>query len=219
RSFGPNAPRKRELRMEQFEDRLLLSINPSGADDHVWNQTLARAIDRAADLGKYSEESLNAAESWVVGLSNGIPSAKVAGGLGADGYTWSGVTGGGLWSAALLLGATVVSIVLTPALLPWLPGRALAIKGAWVGGAFLAAVLGHAWYHVGSFGGALDGPINMAAWGLLIPAVASFFAMNFTGATTYTSLSGVRKEMALAVPLQACCALAGIVLWLVGQFV
>lgn len=143
----------------------------------------------------------------------------LAGGLGPGGYRWSDVLDVGLWSAALLLGATVLSVILTPALLPWLPGRALAIKGTWVGLAILLAVLGHGWYHGGPLGRMFEGSLNLAAWCLLIPASASFFAMNFTGATTYTSLSGVRKEMALAVPLQASAALAGTVCWLAGRFV
>jgi acetyl-CoA decarbonylase/synthase complex subunit gamma len=44
-------------------------------------------------------------------------------------------------------------------------------------------------------------------------------AMNFTGATTYTSLSGVRREMRVAVPIQAAAAGVGVVLWLIGRFV
>jgi len=143
----------------------------------------------------------------------------LAGGLGLDGYRRSRVADAGLWSAGLLLGSTVLSITLTPALLPWLPGRAFAIKGVWVGLAILLAVLGHAMYHGGPLQRVFEGPLNLAAWWLLIPASASFFAMNFTGASTYTSLSGVRKEMALAVPLQALCVLAGTVCWLAGRFV
>ena len=53
---------------------------------------------------------------------------------------------------------------------------------------------------------------------LLIPAVSSFVAMNFTGVSTYTSLSGVRREMRVAVPLQAACAVIGAGLWLTGRF-
>jgi acetyl-CoA decarbonylase/synthase complex subunit gamma len=53
----------------------------------------------------------------------------------------------------------------------------------------------------------------------MIPAVASFLGMNFTGASTYTSLSGVRREMRVAVPLQILGAVAGLGLWLAGRFV
>ena len=46
-----------------------------------------------------------------------------------------------------------------------------------------------------------------------------FFAMNFTGASTYTSLSGVKKEMHIAVPLQITAILIGFILWIVKRFV
>ncbi len=42
----------------------------------------------------------------------------------------------------------------------------------------------------------------MAGWFLISGAVSSFLTMNFTGASTYTSLSGVKKEMRFFVPLQ-----------------
>jgi hypothetical protein len=42
--------------------------------------------------------------------------------------------------------------------------------------------------------------------------------MNFTGASTFTSLSGVRKEMRIAVPLQLLGAVSGVVIWAVGLF-
>ena len=57
------------------------------------------------------------------------------------------------------------------------------------------------------------------AWCLIIPATASFAAMNFTGATTYTSLSGVRREMRFAVPVQALATMLGTVLWIAGRFI
>jgi acetyl-CoA decarbonylase/synthase complex subunit gamma len=37
--------------------------------------------------------------------------------------------------------------------------------------------------------------------------------MNFTGASTYTSLSGVKKEMRWAVPLEIGTGFAGLALW------
>jgi acetyl-CoA decarbonylase/synthase complex subunit gamma len=54
---------------------------------------------------------------------------------------------------------------------------------------------------------------------LLIVAIASFITMNFLGSTTYTSLSGVRREMRIAVPGQAIAAVAGLTLWIAGRFV
>ena len=59
----------------------------------------------------------------------------------------------------------------------------------------------------------------MLGWALLIPAVASFITMSFVGSTTYASLSGVRWEMRIAVPLQLLAAVVGMVLWIIGRFV
>ena len=53
----------------------------------------------------------------------------------------------------------------------------------------------------------------------MIPAIASFTLMNFTGSTTYTSLSGVKREMRRAVPLQTVAAVVGILCWLIARFV
>jgi len=139
----------------------------------------------------------------------------VLGGLGADGYSLARAAGAGLSSAGLFLAASAGSIVLAPALLPWLPGRALSLKGFWVGLLLLAGLLAP----VGLRSALLEDWPSTIAWCLLVPAVASFLAMNFTGATTYTSLSGVRREMRVAVPVQATAGLLGAVLWLVGRFV
>jgi acetyl-CoA decarbonylase/synthase complex subunit gamma len=43
--------------------------------------------------------------------------------------------------------------------------------------------------------------------------------MSFVGSTTYTSLSGVRWEMRIAVPMQLLAAVVGLVLWIAGRFV
>jgi acetyl-CoA decarbonylase/synthase complex subunit gamma len=43
--------------------------------------------------------------------------------------------------------------------------------------------------------------------------------MNFTGASTYTSLSGVKKEMRIAVPLQLTAAIIGAGMWMVSRFI
>jgi len=139
----------------------------------------------------------------------------VLAGLGPDGYLLSRATASGTASALLFLAAFVAGTVLTPTLLPWLPGRALSFKGAWIGIVMLFALGGC----VMSAQGAVPAWFSAAGWCLLIPATTSFAGMNFTGATTYTSLSGVRREMRLAVPIQAVAAVLGAALWLIGRFV
>ena len=134
--------------------------------------------------------------------------------LGPDGWSWPRLATVGVPSAVALLAAYLVAGVATPALLPWLPGRAFAVKGVWVG-LVTAAVT------VACLSGLPGCPCSlpaMAGWMLLIPAVASFMAMNFTGASTFTSLSGVKREVRSAAPIQAFLAIAGMVLWTVGRF-
>jgi hypothetical protein len=105
------------------------------------------------------------------------------------------------------LGAILVGAVLVPVLLPWIPGRAFAWKG-WLLGVFWAAL-------VNLLQGLL--PLTSASWQpaaahfLLLPAISAFLAMGFTGSSTYTSLSGVLKEMRYAVPAVIASASIGVV--------
>ena len=135
-------------------------------------------------------------------------------GMGPDGYLWQRVANTGVLSGGLFLGTFVVSNILGPALLPWLPGRPLSLKGACLGTLFVLGLAGLCLLNPGVLG---TWP-TMLGWGLLIPAVTSFITMSFVGSTTYTSLSGVRWEMRIAVPLQLLAAVVGMVLWIVGRF-
>jgi hypothetical protein len=64
-----------------------------------------------------------------------------------------------------------------------------------------------------------DNPIEILSWFLLITTISSFLAMNFTGSTTYTSLSGVKKEIKISVPIQVGFAITGIILQVIGKFI
>lgn len=134
------------------------------------------------------------------------------GGAGLQGWSIARVRTVGLPSAALLVAGFVSAAVLGPALLPWLPGRAFAVKGAVLGAATVAIFAALGWTPDPSW-------LQVAAWGLGIPALASFAVMNFTGATTFTSQSGVLREMRIALPLQLGAAVLAGGLWLVGLFV
>lgn len=107
------------------------------------------------------------------------------------------------------IGAILAGAVLTPALLPWIPGRAFSWKGWLVGLAWTCTVL--AFHGVNAYG-----TLNALALLLLLPSISAFLTMNFTGASTYTSLSGVRREMRFAVPTIVVLAAAGIGLWVAG---
>ncbi|OGS20981.1 MAG: hypothetical protein A3J83_05975 [Elusimicrobia bacterium RIFOXYA2_FULL_40_6] len=101
--------------------------------------------------------------------------------------------------------------VLGPLLLPWLPGRAFSLKGVSAGLiTFLIAYF---------FGFAGKNILSIAGSLFLMTALASFMLMNFTGASTYTSFSGVKKEMKAAVPLQAGALVVGLVIIVVKIFI
>jgi hypothetical protein len=136
----------------------------------------------------------------------------LAGGLHKKGFAVSNCLHEGCGAAGLFLLAYLAGGVLGPVLLPILPGRSFSLKGVWIGlGVWLAVVL---------FGfEAIKGGFSLASWGLMMPAVSSAIVMNFTGTSTYTSLSGVMREMRIAVPLQAIAAAIGVGLWVTSLFV
>ncbi len=132
-------------------------------------------------------------------------------GIGANVFSlidaWSrGLVALSAYAAGLLAGA-----VAAPILLPWIPGRAFALKGALTGVvAGLAVVLlfksGLVW-------------LETMALLLITVAISSYLAMNFTGSTPFTSPSGVEKEMRRAIPLQAGAVLIALVAWVSAGFV
>ena len=143
-------------------------------------------------------------------LPAGLIMLLIAGLFGPQGF-WADALRYGLFSIVALLGAVFAGAVALPLLLPWLPGRAFAVKGA-AAGAVAALVLAVTLRIIRV--GLLDSVrLETAAWMVLVPALASFLGMNFTGSSTYTSLSGVRKEMRWAVPFQVLTGVAGLALW------
>jgi acetyl-CoA decarbonylase/synthase complex subunit gamma len=140
-----------------------------------------------------------------------LPVVFILGGLkGAEGF-WNNALHHGLFAVMALLLAIFIGGVLTPLLLPFLPGRAFALKGFFL--SLPAAII-----YIYLWGPARVGPLEKWAWALLIPAVSAYLAMNFTGASTYTSLSGVKKEMRWAVPFEIAGAGAGLMLWFGALF-
>ena len=98
----------------------------------------------------------------------------------------------GLYDLIAYAGAVLAGKLITPALLPFIPGRSFAWKGWLVGMAWTALVL------------LLFKEYSLTAmigYLLLLPALSAWFALEFTGASTFTSPSGVLKEMRIAVPL------------------
>lgn len=128
--------------------------------------------------------------------------------LGPGGF-WENILSYGLFSIPALLTAIMAGAVLTPLFLPWLPGRAFSFKGLIIGLLAAAVLTASQWGNLVSWQARLE----IVAWCLLVLAATAYLAMNFTGASTYTSLSGVKREMRWAVPLEIGAGFAGLALW------
>jgi len=144
-----------------------------------------------------------------------LPVFFLLGGLGKPAGFWPTALDHGLYALFNLLGALAAGAILTPILLPWLPGRAFALKGLLIG---LVTVLVFTAFRADLLN-TWPGRIETLAWFFLTPAIAAYLAMNFTGASTYTSLSGVKKEMKWAVPVQIAAGAVGFCLWMGSRFI
>lgn len=143
-----------------------------------------------------------------------LPLLFLASGLGGPDRYWANAVQFGAFAVAAAFSALLAGTVLVPLLLPWIPGRAFSLKGLNLG--LLLAVLACGFR-------ALEAErwlerLGALAWLLLIPTVTAYLAMNFTGSSTYTSLSGVKKEMRVALPLQIGAGSLGLILWLISRF-
>lgn len=116
----------------------------------------------------------------------------------------------GLTALIALIGAVLTGVVLTPILLPWVPGRSFAVKGMITGLvwclAFFLLADGIRW-----------SPATTIASFLALPAISAFYALNFTGCTGFTSRSGVKKEMRIAIPIAGCALLASLLILIAGK--
>jgi acetyl-CoA decarbonylase/synthase complex subunit gamma len=125
-------------------------------------------------------------------------------GLDRTGFLFTKMFETSLFPLVNVVGAYLSGIVLAPLLLPFVPFRAFALKGAFWGAIFTLCV--YFFWQVSLFENIAFGFINLS--------IASFVAMNFTGSSTYTSLSGVKKEMKWAIPFQIVIAAVGLILFI-----
>jgi acetyl-CoA decarbonylase/synthase complex subunit gamma len=116
-------------------------------------------------------------------------------GLQPSGLLFKQAWFGGLPFLLLGLIAVFAGAFVTPVLLPFVPFRSFAIKG-WIVGMLSVALAVRAL-------GIVDGhaTIMLAATYLLFPAMSSYLALQFTGSTTFTGMSGVKKELRIGIPL------------------
>ncbi|NLE01022.1 MAG: hypothetical protein GX640_14235 [Fibrobacter sp.] len=131
----------------------------------------------------------------------------VLSGITKEGVIFKKAIGGVLPFAIAGLTSILTGTILTPLLLPVIPFRAFSIKGLFTGIAGLLLLL----FFIPVF---RSNPCLLAVSLIVVPAYSSYLALLFTGSTTYTSPSGVKKEMKAALPVYLICAGISIVLCL-----
>jgi len=102
----------------------------------------------------------------------------------------------------IIITAYLSGAFITPILLPWVPSRYFAAKGMIVGAITLFVLI--------LFQLISSNPLILFGWLLVTLAISSFLALNFTGASTFTSLSGVKKEMRIFIPIQIGFSITGL---------
>ena len=145
------------------------------------------------------------------GLQQGIPIILVlllVSGLASDEPFLQAMLVHGLPPSLAILAGISAGAIVTPLLLPWIPGRAFSVKGA-ICGLILFTIL----FILSGISGRGYSLLEQSSWLLLTLAVSSWFGMAFTGASTFTSLNGVKKEMLRAMPVQFVSIVSGIGLW------
>lgn len=126
-------------------------------------------------------------------------------------FSLKGVWDRGIIAIISLLFGILSGTLITPAALPFLPFKSFAAKGVVSGAIFAFCAL----FISSAFLLPLPAIAALYIFGIV---VSSWFAMSFTGATPFTSPSGVEKEMKRFIPIQAGGLLLSLVLWIYSAF-
>jgi CO dehydrogenase/acetyl-CoA synthase delta subunit len=140
---------------------------------------------------------------WVAG---GI---LVVFGLQPQGLLFQPAWSQGLPFLVLALLAVLAGAFVTPVLLPFIPFRSFALKG-WIVG--VLSVFAASRYVELSI---LQDTILLTVSYLLFPALSSYIALQFTGSTTFTGMSGVKRELNIGIPLYIGAASISLILMVV----
>ncbi|MFU8768691.1 MAG: mercury methylation corrinoid protein HgcA [Desulfotignum sp.] len=135
----------------------------------------------------------------------------VLSGIGPGVFSFHGAWERGMLSVAALVTGLISGAFLTPVLLPFIPSKKFALKGILMGSVSALVLLPFIFPGAGSTAGA-------AALFIFSVMVSSYLAMNFTGATPFTSPSGVEKEMKQYLPVQLTGVLVAAGLWIYSAF-
>jgi hypothetical protein len=132
-------------------------------------------------------------------------------GIGPGIFSFSSVLQRGGISILALAAGILAGAFVTPVLLPYLPSRKFALKGILAGSIVALIPILFAEPFV-------NGMAAYLALFLFSVTISSYLAMNFTGATPFTSPSGVEKEMKQYIPVQFASLVISLGLWIYSAF-
>jgi len=131
-------------------------------------------------------------------------------GINNDGFSFRQASEHSGFLSIIILAGYLSGIVLTPLFLPYLFFRSFSSKGFLVGTIVSLGII---------LGKTFDFTVfNIPMMFFLLSGISSFLAMNFTGASTFTSLAGVKKEMKVAVPIQIGSGVIAAILTILNSF-
>jgi hypothetical protein len=128
-------------------------------------------------------------------------------GIQPQGILYQSILKDGLPMLVMFIFSILSGAFLTPVFLPFIPFRSFAAKG-WLLGTLIT---GLSFAYLPYFR-----PANIfyAVFGLLVfPAFSSYLALQFTGATTFTSISGVKKEIRYSMPVYKAAIVVSVLMF------
>ena len=114
--------------------------------------------------------------------------------------------------------AILAGTVLFPILLPWLPTRDFSTKGFILGG---LVMFPFAWIrYIEASDAVLWVRVGQALiYFLALPPITAYLSLNFTGSSTFTSQTGVKREIYLWVPIMVVLVGIGFVLSIILKLI
>jgi hypothetical protein len=126
-------------------------------------------------------------------------------GLKAEGILFRPAVHDGFSLAIMLICSILSGAFLTPLALPYIPSASFAVKG------FLMGLLPVLFLPVYLHGGITESIYLFLMMMVFCPLYSSYLALNYTGSSTFTSVSGVRKELRIALPVYIAGLIACVV--------
>jgi hypothetical protein len=119
---------------------------------------------------------------------------------------------GGFLVSFSVLTAILAGNVLFPILLPWIPTHDFSSKGFILGG---VTAFPFALSEIFQTTGIFWQIIRILPYFLVLPSITAFLCLNFTGSTTFTSRTGVKREIFKYIPIMGIMVLTGSILTVV----